>query len=72
MDATPPTLRDMLFEFKRLTLRESDVMRARFGLGTHASTYAEIAKKMGITREHARQIEAKALRIMEQAATRDR
>jgi RNA polymerase primary sigma factor len=48
-----------------LTDREKEVMRLRYGLGQEREyTLEEVGRRMGITRERARQIEAKALQKM--------
>ena len=48
-----------------LTDREKEVMRLRYGLGTDREhTLEEIGRRLFITRERARQIEAKALAKM--------
>lgn len=49
--------------FVRLSEKEQDVLRRRFGLGDHdPQTLQEISKVYGVTRERIRQIESKALR----------
>lgn len=45
-----------------LTLREETVLRYRFGIGAPEMTLSEVGDKLAMTREKARQIEAKALR----------
>ena len=47
-----------------LTPREAKVLRMRFGIGFSAHSLEEIARKLEITPERVRQIEAKALRKM--------
>jgi RNA polymerase primary sigma factor len=54
-----------------LTDREREVMRLRYGLGIEREyTLEEVGRRMGITRERARQIEAKALQKMRAARNR--
>jgi RNA polymerase primary sigma factor len=50
-----------------LTPRERRVLQLRFGLiGGHQRTLEEVGKRIGVTRERIRQIEAKALRKLRQ------
>lgn len=52
-----------------LNWRERQVVEMRYGLGDHrASTLEEVGKALGITRERVRQIEAKAVRKLQQRA----
>jgi RNA polymerase primary sigma factor len=51
----------------RLTPREADVLRLRFGVGQAAEhTLEEVGRKYQVTRERIRQIEAKALKKLSQ------
>lgn len=45
-----------------LSARDVEYLRLRFGIDAEAHTLDQVAKKMGVTRERARQIEDKALR----------
>jgi RNA polymerase primary sigma factor len=48
---------------ERLTPREADVLRLRYGLTDNRErTLAEVGKELGISRERARQLEAEAMR----------
>ena len=48
---------------ERLTPREADVLRLRYGLSDNRErTLAEVGKELGISRERARQLEAEAMR----------
>ena len=50
-----------------LTSREANVLRMRFGIGSeHEHTLEDTAKRLRVTRERIRQIEAKALRKLRQ------
>ena len=50
-----------------LEYREQEVLEYRYGLkGDHPCTLEEVGKKMNVTRERIRQIEAKALRKLKQ------
>jgi RNA polymerase nonessential primary-like sigma factor len=51
-----------------LSEREREVLRLRFGLGIDREmTLVEIGRRLSLTRERVRQIEAKALARMRQA-----
>ena len=56
-------VRDQIVEMvARLNARESEVIRARYGMRTERrETYDEIAGRLGVSRERARQIERQAL-----------
>lgn len=56
--------RRLLLELlNELGAREAKVLRMRFGLGKHqSSTFEEIGKQLGLTRERVRQIQAEAIR----------
>jgi RNA polymerase primary sigma factor len=50
--------------------REREVLRMRFGLdGGHTQTLAQVAERLGVTRERVRQIEKRALRRLRHART---
>jgi len=51
-----------LFKEARLTDREVDVLKLRFGIDEDKLTLAKVGKKYGVTRERIRQIEKKALK----------
>ena len=54
-----------------LSDREKEVMRLRYGLGTEREyTLEEIGRRLSITRERVRQIEAKAVARMRAARGR--
>ncbi len=64
------TVKDML---GTLTLRESKVLRMRFGLGMNTDhTLEEVGKQFDVTRERIRQIEAKALRKLRHPSRAER
>lgn len=53
--------------FKRLSYREREVIKLRYGLGdTYAYTLEEVAHIFKVTRERIRQIEKKAIRRLQQ------
>ncbi|MGE3269093.1 MAG: RNA polymerase sigma factor RpoD/SigA [Chloroflexota bacterium] len=55
---------------ERLTPREAEVLRLRYGLGdNHERTLAEVGKELGISRERARQLEAEAMRKLRRDVT---
>lgn len=57
-------IREILMD---LTPREQEVLRYRYGLeGDHPCTLEEVGRRMHVTRERIRQIEAKALRKLKQ------
>jgi RNA polymerase primary sigma factor len=53
-----------------LDARSGDVIRMRFGIDRDEHTLEEIGQILGLTRERIRQIEAKALRILQHPARR--
>jgi RNA polymerase primary sigma factor len=55
---------------ERLTPREAEVLRLRYGLGDNRErTLAEVGKELGISRERARQLEAEAMRKLRRDIT---
>lgn len=56
---------------KTLTFREQMVLGKRFGINGEEQTLEQVAEEMGYTREHIRQIEAKALRKMRHPSRSD-
>jgi DNA-directed RNA polymerase specialized sigma24 family protein len=66
----PASLREQIDEaLKCLTEREAEVIRLRFGLGEAGDhTLEEVGDKLQVTRERIRQIEAKALRKLQDPA----
>jgi len=55
---------------ERLTRREADVLRLRYGLGDNRErTLAEVGKELGISRERVRQLEHEAMRKLRQDAS---
>jgi RNA polymerase primary sigma factor len=65
------SLREQIEEaLKSLTEREAEVIRLRFGLGENGDhTLEEVGDKLQVTRERIRQIEAKALRKLQDPQT---
>lgn len=53
-----------------LTAREQKILKLRFGLGCPEHTLEEVGRKLKITRERVRQLEAKALRKLRQPQVR--
>lgn len=52
----------MLVPDIKLTLREAQIIKMRFGIGSQdAMTLEQVGAHFGVTRERVRQIEAKAL-----------
>ena len=48
--------KDIEYILSKLSNRESDIVRMRFGIGMHSMSYEEIAKRFGIGYERVRQI----------------
>lgn len=67
-EAAQAMMNDQIREIlKDLSPREQEVLKYRYGLeGDHPCTLEEVGKKMNVTRERIRQIEAKALRKLKQ------
>jgi RNA polymerase sigma factor (sigma-70 family) len=59
---------DLAHLMDALSVRERDVITRRFGLGRPPQTLADIGRRMGVTRERVRQIEARALGKLRAAA----
>src|SRR5438093_11424226 len=51
---------------RRLGGREETIIRARFGIGEEPMTLGAIGRRMGFSRERARQLEAEGLKTMRQ------
>ena len=49
-----------------LSYREREIIKMRFGLNSPAMSLREVAKSCKVTRERVRQIEAKAIRKLQQ------
>ncbi len=67
-EAAQSMMNDQIREILQdLTPREQEVLKYRYGLeGDHPCTLEEVGRKMNVTRERIRQIEAKALRKLKQ------
>ena len=75
MGTTQPTVSRRLQALERslqerLTPREAEVLRLRYGLSDNRErTLAEVGKELGISRERARQLEAEAMRKLRRDVT---
>ena len=57
---------------QKLSPRESQVIRMRFGIGMNTEhTLSDVAKQLGLSRERVRQIEQKALLKLRQSTLSD-
>ena len=55
---------------RRLPQRERDIIRRRNGIGCDAETLEQIGRRLGVTKERVRQLEARAMKQLRQAAGR--
>ncbi len=51
---------------KKLDKRERSIINERFGIGCEAATFEVIGRKLGLTKERVRQVEARALRLIKE------
>jgi len=57
---------DISKTLKKLSYREREIIKLRYGLGVDSCSLEEVAEIFKVTRERVRQIEAKAMRKMQQ------
>ena len=58
---------DLLRVLQTLTYREREIIKLRYGLGdSYTYTYEEIARIFKVTRERVRQVEAQAIRKLQE------
>ena len=64
---------ELLYEaLERLTTKEKEVIKKRFGLEGSKQTIGEVSKSFNVSRERIRQIEARALRKLRHPSISDR